>query len=297
MMAKEEKIMATKRLSGLGRGLDALIATTSKVSDMADNRVIDIDINKIEPNREQPRKYFDEESLADLASSLAEYGMVQPVLVKEEEGYYSLIAGERRWRAARIARLSTIPAIVKDYSPVESLQIALVENIQRKDLNPVEEAMCYKRLSEEFFYTQESIAQKVGKSRQAISNAISLLSLDPRVQNMLAEGRLSAAHGRALLGARNAAEQTAMAERIEAEDLSVRETGRIIKSGPATPKKPARAQPPEYIHIENELKTLLGTRVRIQNSKSGVESGGKIEIHYYSQTELDRIIGWFKGSL
>lgn len=289
--------MATKKFSGLGRGLDALIATSSKVSDMADNRVIDIDINKIEPNREQPRKYFDEESLAELASSLAEYGMVQPVLVKEEEGYYSLIAGERRWRAARMARLLTIPAIVKDYNPVESLQIALVENIQRKDLNPVEEAMCYKRLSEEFFYTQENIAQKVGKSRQAVSNVMSLLALDPLVQNMLAEGRLSAAHGRALLGTPNTAEQTAMAERIEAEDLSVRETERIIKRGPATSKKPAHRQPPEHTHIENELKTLLGTRVRIQNRKSGTESGGKIEIHYYSQTELDRLVGWFKETI
>ena len=289
--------MANKKLSGLGRGLDALIVTNSKVADMADNRVIEIDINKIEPNREQPRKYFDEESLSELAVSIKEYGMVQPVLVKEEDGYYTLIAGERRWRAARMASLITIPAIVRDYSPIESLQIALIENIQRKDLNPIEEALCYKRLVEEFFYTQENIAQKIGKSRHAISNTMSLLALDLRVQNMLAEGRLSTAHGRALLGAPNVNEQIAMAERIEAEDLSVRETERILKSGAAKPKKTTSPQPPEYVYIENELKTLLGTRVRIQNTNSDADSGGKIEIHYYSPAELDRLIGLFKGSL
>ncbi|MCL2699463.1 MAG: ParB/RepB/Spo0J family partition protein, partial [Defluviitaleaceae bacterium] len=245
--------------------------------------------------RDQPRKHFDEESLAELASSLAEYGVVQPVLVKAEDGYYSLIAGERRWRAARIAKLTTIPAIVRDYSPIESLQIALVENIQREDLNPIEEALCYKRLAEEFFYTQESIAQKVGKSRHAVSNAMSLLSLDPRVQNMLAEGRLSPAHGRALLSVPNTAAQTAMAERVSSEDLSVRETERIIKTEPAKPKKPTPPQSPEYARIENELKSLFGTRVRIQDSKPGEESGGKIEIHYYSPDELDRIIGLLKG--
>jgi len=289
--------VANKKLSGLGRGLDALIVTNSKVADMADNRVIEIDINKIEPNREQPRKYFDEESLSELAVSIKEYGMVQPVLVKEEDGYYTLIAGERRWRAARMASLITIPAIVRDYSPIESLQIALIENIQRKDLNPIEEALCYKRLVEEFFYTQENIAQKIGKSRHAISNTMSLLALDLRVQNMLAEGRLSTAHGRALLGAPNVNEQIAMAERIEAEDLSVRETERILKSGAAKPKKTTSPQPPEYVYIENELKTLLGTRVRIQNTNSDADSGGKIEIHYYSPAELDRLIGLFKGSL
>ena len=286
--------MTNKKLSGLGRGLDALIATTSKISDLADNRIIEIDINKIEPNREQPRKYFDDESLRELAASLSEYGMVQPVLVKEEDGYYSLIAGERRWRAARIARLQSIPAIVKDYSPIESLQIALVENLQRVDLNPIEEALCYKRLTEEFFYTQENIAKKVGKNRHSISNAISLLALDPRVQNMLVEGRLSAAHGRVLLNAHSAKLQIETAERVEAEGLSVRETERILKSGQNTPVRAANPASPAYIHIENELKTLLGTRVRIQNSKSDANSGGKIEIHYYSPAELDRIIGLLK---
>jgi len=286
--------VANKKLSGLGRGLDALIATTSRISDLADNRIIEIDINKIEPNREQPRKYFDEKSLGELAESLSEFGMVQPVLVKEEDGYYSLIAGERRWRAARIARIDSIPAIVKDYSPIESLQIALVENIQRVDLNPIEEALCYKRLIEEFFYTQENIAKKVGKNRHSISNTVSLLALDPRVQNMIVEGRLSAAHGRVLLSAHNAKLQIETAARAEEEGLSVRETERILKGEQVTPSRTVKPRPPEYMHIESELKTLLGTRVRIQNSKSEANSGGKIEIHYYSPVELDRIIGLLK---
>ncbi len=286
-----------KKLGGLGKGLDALITTNSRVAELANQEtgVIEIDINKIEPNREQPRKYFDEEGLRELADSLLEFGMIQPVIVKSEDGFYSLVAGERRWRAARIAKLNTIPVIIKDYSPIEVLQIALVENIQRKDLNPIEEALCYRRLIDEFFFNQENISQKVGKSRHIISNAISLLQLDARVQNFLVEGRLTSGHGRALLSAKSGTLQFEVAERIIDEDLSVRETERIIKETESKKdekpeQKEVQKEKVNYVHVERDLKVLFGTQVHIRDGKTK----GKIEIEYYSPEELERLIGIFK---
>ncbi|MDR1531818.1 MAG: ParB/RepB/Spo0J family partition protein [Clostridiales bacterium] len=289
---------------GLGKGLDALIGGPAAYIVTDDGgAALELDINKIEPNREQPRKNFDEESLNELAVSITEFGIIQPLIVKEENGYYSIVAGERRWRAARIARLAKVPVIIKDYTPMEMLQVALIENLQRKDLNPIEEALCYKRLAEELFFSQDDIAAKVGKSRNSISYAISLLNLTPRVQNFVAEGKLSAGHARALLPLGDE-EQFELSERVIEEGLSVRETEREAKRmaaadpepAPGTQAaKPVKAKKREsggavYNELEADLKNILGTRVSIRDGKNK----GRIEIEYYSPDELDRIVGIFK---
>lgn len=297
-----------KKLTGLGRGLDALIKPSIPDADIAGAEadsvkrgVTEIDINRIEPNKTQPRKYFDEESLTELADSFKEFGVIQPIIVKEEDGYYSIIAGERRWRAARIAHIKKIPAIIKDYSEKDILQIALIENIQRQDLNPIEEATCYKRLTEEFFFTQEDLSVKVGKSRNLISYSMSLLNLDDRVQNFIIEGKLSAGHGRALLSLKNKDMQFEYAEKIIDNELSVRESEKLVKLGVERLADEAGKQGDKeeayipksrlnYLHLESDLKSILGTQVRIRDGKSK----GKIEIEYYSPEELDRLLGMLK---
>lgn len=277
---------------GLGKGLGALISTEEKAEDKGN--VIEVDINKIEPNKDQPRKNFNQESLNELADSIKEFGIIQPLILNEKDGYYTIVAGERRWRAARIAKLSTVPAIVRNYGDLETLQIALIENIQREDLNPIEEALCYQKLIDIFFFKKEDIAAKVGKSRNTIGSMISLLNLDPRVQNFIVEGRLLIGHGRSLLDIKDKAMQFEAAERIMENDLSIKEAvlliERLLKEG-TEKKKTIEKSPPLYARLEDDLKNILGTKVNIKDGKSK----GKIEIEYYSEDELDRLMGIFKS--
>ena len=303
---------------GLGRGLSALIDTSEEAKatqprNATDNSadtefqprgVIEIDIRKIEPNREQPRKYFDDAALAELAESIKIYGLLQPLILQDRGEYYKIIAGERRFRAARIAGFRTVPAIIKDYSDVEILQVALIENIQRQDLTPIEEAVCYKRLIDDYFFTVEAIAEKIGKNRAAISNIIKLLELDSRVQELVSAGRLTISHARLLLALKDADSQFAAAEQVAEEDLSVRATEILIsKILLEDNNEPAKENVPKeetntgikeaYRQAEADLQSLFGAKVSILQGKKK----GKIEIEYYTQDELDRLLGLFKLSV
>ena len=260
--------MAVKKggLGPKGRGLGALLESTSKeVSEHTDGSVVLLDINKIEPNREQPRKHFQEDALEELSESIKNYGVIQPVVVKKKDDFYELIAGERRWRASKIAGLKEIPAIVKEYDENKLFEIALAENLQREDLNPMEEAAGYSRLSTEFNLSQEEIAKRVGKSRSAVANAMRLLNLDNRVQDLVKGGKLSTGHARTILPIENADEQFELAERII-------ENTKFNTSG--------------YKTIEESLKNILGTKVKLKSGKNK----GAIEIEYYSDDDLDRLM-------
>ncbi len=291
---------------GLGKGLGALIGEQASAEQDKENQVNDsireVDIHKIEPNKDQPRRSFDELALLELAHSIQEFGIIQPLIVKRVEDYFEIVAGERRWRAAKIAKLKTVPIIIKNYSDLETLEVSLIENIQREDLNPLEEALTYKRLADEYNLNQEDIANKVGKSRAAVANAIRLLSLDKRVQNFLNEGRLTTGHARALLGLDDFDRQFDAAEKIIEEQLNVRDTEALVKrlsemvegEDDAEEKVKDTTQEPvdtrQFVFMEKDLKTLLGTKVKIKNGKNK----GKIEIDYYSEEELERLIGLFK---
>ncbi|MCL2593525.1 MAG: ParB/RepB/Spo0J family partition protein [Defluviitaleaceae bacterium] len=279
---------------GLGKGLSALISSEEKISEIDSAAVLEIDINKIEPNKNQPRRNFNEESLAELATSIKEFGIIQPIIVNEEDGYYQIVAGERRWRAARMLKLQTVPAIVKNYSESDTLSIALIENIQREDLNPIEEALCYQRLMDMFFFKQEDIAKKVGKNRNTISYTLSLLNLDPRVQNFIAEGRLKVGHARKLLDVKEGDSQFHLADKIIDNEFSIKETEQAIEELAKEPKeeikeKAKKTKTYDQIHFENTLKNMLGTKVNLKSGKNK----GKIEIEYYSNDELDRILCLF----
>ncbi len=289
----------TANKKGLGKGLGVLIPTAPKEEPVAaaeKSGVIEIDINKIEPNKGQPRKHFDDESLQELAMSLKEYGIISPIVVKEENGFYKIIAGERRYRAARIARFEKVPVIIKEYNEQQTLQVALIENIQRQDLNPIEEALCYKRLQDEFFFSQDDIAGKVGKSRNSISASLSLLHLDAAVQNLILENKLTIGHGRLLLTIKDPGIQLDFAEKIIDEELSVKEAEKAIRpfvaayNQPEKPPKEAASEDNRYAYIERDLRNILGARVSIRDGKNK----GKIEIEYYSADELDRLLGIFK---
>ncbi len=293
----------TVQKKGLGKGLNALMSTNDV--DTASNRVHDVDINKITPNKNQPRNNFNDESLAELSESIKEVGIIQPIVVKKIDDYYEIIAGERRWRAARIAGLRKVPVIVRDLDELKSLEAALIENIQREDLNPIEEAMTYSRFSEEFNLTQDEIAKKVGKSRPAVANAMRLLNLDGRVQTFLKEGKISSGHARALLGIDNKNMQFEMADRIIDYGLSVRQTEELVRRASEEvykyevekePPKKASVENPEAarecLRLSNELKNIFGTKVNIKNNKG--KGSGKIEIEYASADDLDRIIGLIK---
>jgi len=284
---------------GLGRGLGALIADAeytgeeyAKREEIKRSGVIMVDINRIEPSKQQARKYFDDETLSQLADSIRSYGIIQPLIVKEENGYYSIIAGERRWRAARRANLIEVPVIIKDYTETETLQIALIENLQRQDLNPIEEASCYKRLVEEYFFTQEDIANRIGKSRASVCYAMSLMDLDVRVQNFIIEGKLSSGHGRLLTKLANADDQVTCAEAIIERDMNISESEQLIerhmKPGEPRGKRTTRTilQMVPYKHLEDDLKTVLGTKVSISDGRKK----GTIAIEYYSKDELDRLV-------
>lgn len=277
---------------GLGRGLDALFPSLENEIALDEREgkefIHEIKISDIDPSMDQPRKSFKEESIMELAQSIKQYGVVQPIIVKPNGKRYSLIAGERRWRAARMAGLTKIPAVVKELDGKEAIEIALIENLQREDLNPIEEAMGIRTLIEEYGLTQEMVAERIGKSRPAITNALRLLSLPQKIQEYLIEGRLTSGHGRALLGIQNEEVQMEVAELIIKNDLSVRETERAIQRlNDKDKEKKGKNQKPGYIiDIEEKLEESLGTRVVISPGKKK----GKIEIEYYSNEDLERII-------
>lgn len=281
---------------GLGNGLDVLIPTPKRESissSEAQTGETILDINLVEPNKEQPRKNFNEDSLLELSDSIKQHGIVQPLVVSKKDDYYEIIAGERRWRAAKLAGLKKVPVVIKDYSPQEIMEVALIENIQREDLNPVEEAKAYQRLIKEYNLKQDDVADKVSKSRTAVTNALRLLKLDDRVLDMLIDEHITSGHARALLSIADKEEQYNMAMKIFDEKLSVRETEKMVKLyGKPRQKKEKEALSNQFIYndMENKLREMIGTKVVI-NRKS--ETRGKLEIEYYSTEELEKIIGYF----
>jgi len=289
--------MAAQR--GLGKGLDLMIpnivgeskekSTNKKVSAENAGETI-VKITKVEPNREQPRKVFDEDALQELADSIKQFGVIQPILVQDRKDHYEIIAGERRWRAAKIAGLKEVPVIIKNYTEKEIVEISLIENIQREDLNPIEEAQAYKRLLNEFNLKQDEVAERVSKSRAAVTNSLRLLKLSDRVQQMIIDEMISTGHARALISIEKEEDQYLMAQRIFDEKLSVRETEKIVKNyyKPTKPKKQKnKALELIYKDIEEQLKQKLGTKVTV--SPKGEESG-KIEIEFYNNDDLERLL-------
>ncbi|MBE6017406.1 MAG: ParB/RepB/Spo0J family partition protein [Lachnospiraceae bacterium] len=279
-----------KTKSGLGRGLDVLIpgASTDKKSEVKVKETTTLKLSQIEPNRKQPRKKFDEESLAELTQSIQQYGVIEPIVVCKRDDYYEIVAGERRWRAAKKAGLKEIPVVLKEYSEKEIAEISLIENIQREDLNPVEEAKAYKVLIDEYKLTQEGLAERVSKSRSAITNALRLLKLHDKVQKMLVDGKITAGHARALLAIEDKDTQLMIAQKVIDEGLSVRQTEDLVKAvnTPVTEKKPKIRNNTAYKDLEKRLTEVMGTKVRIRQSEEGK---GKVEISYYSEEQLDAI--------
>ena len=298
--------------SALGKGLGALIGATEKTmlaGATAKTGVMEVDLTSIEPNKDQPRKYFEEEALSELSESIRKFGVIQPLIVAEEyyeDGtpYYKIVAGERRWRAARLAGLKTLPVVVKNYSNEQILEVSIIENIQRENLSPIEEAMSYRRLAEEFSLTQEEIASKVGKKRNTITYAMGLLALDLRVQNFIGEGKITPGHARAIGLIKNHEGQFLFAQKIIDEDLTTREATKLQKEMEAMEKltelveetketveeKQTEDTAPIFASIESDLQTILGASVSIVNGKKK----GKIEIAYHSSDELDRLIAILK---
>ncbi len=291
--------MATKA-RGLGKGLDSLIPSSSApVKSKADNKAeatpekpdTFVDINLVEPNREQPRKYFDEDALQELADSIKQYGLIQPILVQDRKTYYEIIAGERRWRASKLAGLKKVPVIIRNLSEQEIVEISLIENIQREDLNPIEEAQAYKRLLEEFNLKQDEVAERVSKSRTAVTNSLRLLKLCDEVQQMIISNMLSTGHARAIISVEDPEEQYALAQKIFDEKMSVREVEKYIKGMGKTAKpKKKKNESLEAIYesTEEKLKNALGTKVAI--TSRGEEGSGKIDIEFYSHDDFERII-------
>ena len=286
--------MAVKR-GGLGKGLDALISEKpvekkkAKAEEVNSDSTREISINEIEPNKNQPRERFDEDGLVDLADSIKQHGIFQPIIVtKGENGFYQIVAGERRWRAAKMAGLKTIPALVREYSDLEILEISLLENLQRENLNPIEEAKTYKRFMDEFHMKQDEVAEKVSKSRATVANSLRLLNLDGRVQEMLIEEMISMGHARALLAIPDGNNQYSLATEVFDKKLSVREVEKLVKNyNENKPEKQKETVVRDFLYndLENNLKEILGSKVNICD-KNGK---GKIEIEYYSKDDLDRI--------
>lgn len=288
--------MAVKK--GLGKGLDSMIPEkiVESINEKEENvsRETLIHISDIEPNKLQPRKKFDEDALQELAESIKQYGVIQPLILQKKEKYYEIIAGERRWRAARLAGLKEVPAIVKDYTPQEIVEVALIENIQREDLNPIEEALTYQRLIQEFELKQDDVAERVSKSRAAVTNSMRLLKLDERVQQMLIDEMLSSGHARALLTIEDKNAQYNLANKIFDEKLSVREVEKLVKKfGEDNSKKEVAITSEDtfiYRDIEDKIRSIIGTKVNIHRKNN---NKGSIEIEYYSSEELERIIDLF----
>lgn len=281
---------------GLGKGLDALMPIEDETVENGNKEFVTVATAFVEPNRKQPRKHFDEEELSALSESVKRYGVLQPITVKDEKnGFYTIIAGERRWRAAKMAGLPEIPVRIVEFSSLEELEVSLIENLQRTDLDPVEEAMGYKRLMEEHSLTQEEVSQKVGKSRSAVANALRILALPEKVRELLIEKKISAGHAKAILMVNDSKKQELLAERIVSEGLSVRSAESIAamlnseKEKKAPSKKHEKT--PEVKDLEKSLSDSLGTKVLLEEKKKG----GKIEIEYYDKDQLEAIIGYLKG--
>ena len=289
---------------GLGKGLDSLIpnalgetktkkeTTVKSKTETTEEKEPQtlVKITKVAPNREQPRKNFDEDALQELADSIKQFGLLQPILVQNRKDYYEIIAGERRWRAAKLAGLKEVPVIIRNYTEQEIVEISLIENIQREDLNPIEEAQAYKRLLTEFHLKQDEVAERVSKSRAAVTNSIRLLKLNEEVQRMVVDEMISTGHARALLAVENPEEQYNLAQRIFDEKLSVRDVEKLVKNlhKPAKPKKvDDKTMQVIYQDIEEKLKQKLGRKV-IVTSKG--EGSGKIEIEFYNHEDLDRLL-------
>lgn len=276
--------MSSKR--GLGKGLGALIPIDTKSEDL----VQEINLNEIQPNRHQPRRRFDEEKIKELSASIEENGVLQPIILRRKSPQgYEIVAGERRWRAAVKAGLRKIPAIVRELSDAEVMAIALIENLQREDLNSIEEALAYKRLMSEFGLTQEDLSKRLGKSRSFIANTVRLLNLEKEIQDLIAEEKITAGHARALLAVENSVERLEMAKAICEENLSVRQVEEMARKRSqkrAVKQKKPQEINPVLVDITEKLQRFLGTRVRIK----GTEKKGKIEIEFYSGDELERIL-------
>ena len=272
----------------LGQGLDALFGETETDSTEKKEQgdVVMLRTSFVEPRRDQPRKNFDREQLQALANSISEHGIIQPIIVTEgNNGYYSIIAGERRWRAAKIANLTEIPAIVRSYDELQIAEVALIENLQREDLNPIEEALGYKTLMEKFSMTQDKVSERVGKSRSNVANMLRLLSLEDEIKEMLAESKLSMGHARALLSLPEGKSRVEAAKKIVSEGLNVRQAEELGKQMPASPKKVRGNKVSAYPDVENDLSRKYGTKVRIKGNRKG-----KIEIEFYSVADLTRIV-------
>ena len=305
------------RKGGLGKGLDSLISPSSSAKSSANSgkkepevkvvekiveKVVEkpaevrLKIGELEPNREQPRKNFDEDGLIELADPIRQFGILQPILVKKKQDYYEIIAGERRWRAAKLAGLKEVPVIIKEFSDQEAVEISLIENIQRESLNPIEEAIAFKRLMDEFHLHQDEIAERVSKSRTAVTNSMRLLKLDDRVQQMVIDEMITTGHARALLAIEDKEQQYFFATKVFDEKLSVRETERLVKEvlNPKVRKKKETdsAQDAIYQSLEEKIKGIVGTKVSIRR---GSKQKGKIEIEYYSQDELERLVELFES--
>ena len=299
--------MALKR--GLGKGLDSLIptnvmmesevkhATVSTASSAEEGKdgTLMVKLSKVEPNREQPRKNFDEDSLQELAESLKQFGMLQPILVQNRGDYYEIIAGERRWRAAKIAGLKEVPVIVRELTDQEIVEISLIENIQREDLNPIEEAQAYKRLLTEFHLKQDEVAERVSKSRTAVTNSMRLLKLCDEVQKMVVDDMISTGHARALISIEDPEEQYLIAQKIFDEKLSVREVEKLVKDlhkPPKPPKEENKTLQAIYQEISERLKQSLSTKVSVSAKQNGA---GKIEIEFYNHEYLERLLERITG--
>lgn len=299
--------MALKR--GLGKGLDSLIptnvmmesevkhATVSTASSAEEEKdgTLMVKLSKVEPNREQPRKNFDEDSLQELAESLKQFGMLQPILVQNRGDYYEIIAGERRWRAAKIAGLKEVPVIVRELTDQEIVEISLIENIQREDLNPIEEAQAYKRLLTEFHLKQDEVAERVSKSRTVVTNSMRLLKLCDEVQKMVVDDMISTGHARALISIEDPEEQYLIAQKIFDEKLSVREVEKLVKDlhkPPKPPKEENKTLQAIYQEISERLKQSLSTKVSVSAKQNGA---GKIEIEFYNHEDLERLLERITG--
>ncbi len=283
--------LATKK-TGLGRGLSALISDKALVENLLSEeekheKIEHIDISLIQPKKDQPRQYFDDESLKDLAASIEKNGLIQPIILRKKDQGYEIVAGERRWRAAKSINIKEIPAIVKDIDEEGAAKISLIENIQRENLNPIEEATAYKKLMDDYELKQDELAEAVGKSRVYISNSIRLLHLDERVVQFLYEGKLTSGHGKALLGIEDKEDQYNAAMRIINLGLNVRETEAEVKNAKTRPKKKMfKAKQPYLQEIEDNLMSSLGTKVYLNPGRKR----GKIEIEYYGDEDLERLI-------
>lgn len=292
---------------GLGKGLDALIPEESArkisakpkretvVEKVVKKEEVMVRTSDIEPNKKQPRKNFDEDALLELAESVKQFGIIQPLIVQKKGETYEIIAGERRWRAAKLAGLKEVPVIIKDYTEQQIVEISLIENIQREDLNPIEEALAYKRLLNEFHMKQDEVAERVSKSRTAVTNSMRLLKLDERVQQMVIDDMISSGHARALLAVEDKEEQYTLASRVFDEKLSVREVEKLVriiqKGEEKKPEETFRDKSFIYRDIEEKMKSILGTKVNVMHKKN---NKGKIEIEYYSNEELERLIELFE---